>query len=99
MLPLHHAGVSPTEVEPPYRGSDEPTHKDLSDRRVPISPLRRIAFFSAIRCFFQKISLPVAQVFPPLRGRNEHAFSHVCHWLASMDSNHDPLSQSQASYR
>jgi hypothetical protein len=23
----------------------------------------------------------------------------MCHWLASMDSNHDPLSQSQASCR
>ena len=63
MLPLHHAGVSPTEVEPPYRCSDEPTHKDLADRRVPISPLQRIAFFSAIRCFFQKIRFQSRKCF------------------------------------
>src|ERR1043166_9059391 len=44
-------------------------------------------------------ALDPAQVFPPLRRAHELAFLHVCHWLASMDSNHDSLSQSQASCR
>src|ERR1051326_1945882 len=74
----------------------EPAHGGFADRR---SRFATAPFLLGLAMPLPEDALDPAQVFPPLRRAHELAFLHVRHWLASLDSNHDSLSQSQASCR